>query len=94
MAMFRGGGLALAERLVKKDPDTFVMQTSSVAGTDLRRLSCRWKPIPAKHGIAPCLLVAGRGGNAAACYRRVLARLQEIVGGANLRMRIPFMCPR
>ena len=90
MVMFRGGGLALAKPLVKKDPDTFEMQTSTVAGTEDSPAAGS----PFRPSMASRVLVAGRGGNAAACYRRVLARLQEIVGGANLRMRIPFMCPR
>jgi hypothetical protein len=81
IAMFRGGGLSLAERLIKEAPDTWALRTSSAAKTDLRRLSCRWNPIPAHNGIALSLLVVGRGARRTSCYRRVLSGLQEIVGG-------------
>ncbi len=60
MAMFRGGGLALAERLVTKDPDTFEMQTSTVAGTeDSPADGSPFRPSMASRGV--CWL---RGGAA------------------------------
>jgi hypothetical protein len=81
MAMFRGGGLSLAERLIKADPDRCAMPESAAQVTDLRRLSCRWKPIPASHGISLSLLVVGRGANTASVYDRVLSRLDDVFGG-------------
>ncbi len=57
--MFKGGGLTLAEKLIKEDsllrviPAPLMQQTEIFAG-----LSCRWRPVRASKGVTLCMLIA------------------------------------
>ena len=57
LAMFNGGGAALADSLVKQN-DHFAIQDKDNDDTpDLEGLSCRWRPLPNRHGTILTLLV-------------------------------------
>lgn len=55
LAMFRGGGAALADRLVKEEG--FEFQEEQTHTPDLTGLSCRWQPIAARRDVILTLLV-------------------------------------
>lgn len=65
-ALFGGGGVELAERLVKdvNTANQFVVSDYQLPGLpDLSGLSCRWEPIRSKKGSIVCLLVKPRTEN-------------------------------
>jgi hypothetical protein len=63
LAMFSGGGLGLAERLLKEaEGAEYTVQTNAAAPEpDLSGLSCRWRPIRPQRGIM-LSIVADCGG--------------------------------
>ncbi|MBF0546341.1 MAG: DUF3095 family protein [Candidatus Riflebacteria bacterium] len=78
IAIFRGGGIAAAEKMIKRDESRY--RVEAVDGwADLDELSCRWKPIPASRGVSVSLLVSARSGDQATTYDKVLAGLESIV---------------
>lgn len=56
LAVFRGGGLTLAESLLKKSEE-FLLPSLSSKETDLRSLSCRWQTIVSPYGNVVSLLL-------------------------------------
>lgn len=56
LAMFRGGALSLADRLVKESRDRYEVPVIEGATTDLIHLSCRWQAIEASRGCALAIL--------------------------------------
>lgn len=86
-ALFSGGGVDLAESLVK-DPETaarYSVEDGSVdlEELDLSGLSCRWEPLPAQNGVVLSLLVQARAASSDernAAYRKVMANIIEILG--------------
>ena len=56
LAMFRGGALSLADRLVKESRDRYEVPVIEGARTDLIHLSCRWQAIEASRGCALAIL--------------------------------------
>jgi hypothetical protein len=82
IAVFRGGGLALADRWLKADEARWRLPTpSGLAEADLNGLSCRWQAIPSRRGRVLSLLVLARGEAPAAVYGRVLRALERIFAG-------------
>ncbi|WOO41624.1 DUF3095 domain-containing protein [Rubellicoccus peritrichatus] len=81
VAFFRGGGLSLAEKKVKGDPGRYEFESDISGSTNLQKLSCRWKPIPAKRGRTLSLLVSARGENGDAIYRQVIEALDNVFEG-------------
>lgn len=81
VAIFRGGGISLAEEKVKGNTEKYEMKADVSCSTDLHKLSCRWKPIPAKRGKILSLLVATREKGSIPIYAQVLNRLEEIYDG-------------
>ena len=79
VAVFRGGGLALAEELIKENPDKYDIDTSTAQTASLKGLSCRWKPIPAKRGKIISLLLLSRKSDS--IYTDFLEKLNEIYQG-------------
>lgn len=86
-AVFSGGGIALADALIK-DPATareYVIERGSVAPRGSHDgLECRWQDIPSRYGETVSLMVRARDpdtGRAAALYGHVLAKVREIYGG-------------
>lgn len=87
IAVFRGGGLAAAERLIKGDEARWGVQPRKRGRPNLDELSCRWKAVPATRGRAVSLLVNARGADPGAVYRQVLSEISAAIGdgweGAN-----------
>ena len=81
IAVFRGGGLTLAEDLVKGDPGRWACAEPPATDLALTGLSCRWDRIPARGGCSLSLLVVARDADPAATYAAVLAVLDEIFEG-------------
>ncbi|MEM7408060.1 MAG: DUF3095 family protein [Pseudomonadota bacterium] len=86
MAMFRGAGFDLADKLVKDgDGETrFDVGPRPAAPSmpDLDSLSCRWAPMPSENGHMLCLIIGARpdrNQDADSIYREVLDRINSIV---------------
>ncbi|WP_299811301.1 DUF3095 family protein [uncultured Roseibium sp.] len=63
LAMILGDGLAIADRILK-DPDAsrpFTITLKDTVLPPLDGLSCRWEPLPAKHGHIVSLIVKPSG---------------------------------
>ena len=85
MAMFRGSGLDVADRLIKDDDGSQGYRRddrdTTHAAPDLSALSCRWSPMASQNGVVLCLIVQARAPGLAASdavYREVLARIDVI----------------
>jgi hypothetical protein len=88
LAMFSGGGLAFAEKLIK-DPETsatYEIRTGSNSSKDenlFEGLECRWEPIRSKKGETLCLMVLARGDNElknADIYASFIEEIRKIYG--------------
>jgi len=88
LAMFSGGGLAYAEKLIK-DPETSVLyetQSDSAHKEDhalFEGLECRWEPIVSKKGETLHLMVLAQGGNDlenSETYSKFIEKIRKIYG--------------
>jgi hypothetical protein len=79
IAIFRGGALAAAEKMIKGDEARYGVTPAQGGKADLDELSCRWNAVPASRGRAVSLIVQARGADAAATYRKVLKGLERIM---------------
>jgi hypothetical protein len=105
LAMFAGGGVELADQLIKADSDGkagFSIPARAGGLPDLEGLSCRWEPLNSTRGRMVSLLLRGNSKDLSACaaiYREVLAGIREIMSAdplsgkparaANMRFRWP-----
>lgn len=81
IALFRGGGLTLAERCIKADPEKYA-PACGAGRYSLEGLSCRWNKIPSRRGQLLSLLVqAPEGPDQAVVYGELLGALQAILDG-------------
>lgn len=85
-ALFSGGGLAAAERLLK-DPASgprYSLPEDAHGAADLSGLECRWQDVPSRHGETVSLLVMAAPGSspraASATYREVTAWIEAAYG--------------
>ncbi|HSA79519.1 MAG TPA: DUF3095 domain-containing protein [Geminicoccaceae bacterium] len=79
LAMFAGGGMELADRLIK-DGTGFGLDDHGHQGPpDLEGLSCRWEPYHSLHGRMLSLLVRTLEPDDLALQRQIVARLGEIL---------------
>jgi len=81
VAVFRGGGLALAEKMIKGDEARYSSPDLSVGDPDLTGLSCRWNKIPNKRGKVLSLLVTARGQDSDRLYAGILQFLNNLFDG-------------
>jgi len=83
-AMFAGGGVSLAEKLVKgPEGEKFRLKEVSTAKADYTGLECRWNDISNKQGETHSLLVMALGENAEAngkIYQQVISEIGKIYG--------------
>ena len=79
LAFFRGGGLQLADRLIKSQQEKYEIASYPYAELDLDSLSCRWKPIPSSKGQTLSLLVQARK-EPEYVYAQFVAELKEVLG--------------
>jgi hypothetical protein len=86
LAMFDGGGVELADRLIKEDvlAATFAVPDFELPGRpDLTGLSCRWEPLRSQQGSILCVLVRPLAEDPAArraMLARVLAGFTDVLG--------------
>lgn len=86
-AMFAGSGVAEGERWVKTEA---IPGVHRVAARDDQHASydgfqCRWQPVRSRRGLVASVLVVAHGtaGQCAVTYRRILERIDEVVGEAD-----------
>lgn len=88
LAMFRGAGFELADKLIKDDslenPFRRYADPSIHTAPDLSSLSCRWSPLQAEHDVMLCILVNAqtegdlKDSRSNAVYRDVLDKINAI----------------
>lgn len=77
-AMFSGGGLAWAEKQMKAG--AFAVPPSPAGRRpDLKGLSCRWQPIPARQGLIASLLVTPARGTADPDFQRAVGEIVRLI---------------
>jgi len=81
VAIFRGGGLTVAEKKVKWQPDKYEIAIPEDRKVNLGGLSCRWNNIPNKRGQILSLLVAVRSENESEIYDSILQKINLIFEG-------------
>lgn len=80
LAIFNGGALTKAEELIKGAEERYEIPEYPKTETNLRKLSCRWKPIASKQGnVLSLLFVDPERRNAV--YEEFLQRLGDILEG-------------
>jgi hypothetical protein len=82
LAMFAGGGLELADRLIKSDPAFTLEERDDPEPPDLHGLSCRWEPYRSLRGHMLTLLVRPLEADALALQREILRELAAILGAS------------
>lgn len=84
IAMLKGQGLSIGEKLIKSD-EKYLHKKDSEGDADLEGLSCRWSPIQSRRGKILTILFSSRSGEK--IYMNFLNFLEEIlpegVDGAN-----------
>ena len=88
-ALFAGGGVELAETLVKSPANAARYSVRDdgfeYEDLDLAGLSCRWEPLRTRSGVVFSVLIqalAPTADGAASTYRAVMACVREILGQA------------
>jgi Protein of unknown function (DUF3095) len=86
LAMFTGGGIELAEKLLKSDSNDnqyILTPDSGAASPSLEGLSCRWEPLAPRGGVMMTMMVKAISANAAQEQQlmgEVLDALSKILG--------------
>ncbi len=76
LAMFSGGGLNIAENMVKKESG-YCLEEENTEPPDLTGLSCRWEPFSSENGKMLSLLVLAKNP---AIYNDILKDIKKIMG--------------
>ena len=83
LAMFRGGGLSLAETWVKKQGpggESYELPESAEGVSDLTGLSCRWEPLKSRQGqMLSILIVAQKELGSDQIYKKMISDLESIL---------------
>ena len=79
IAMFRGGGLALADTIVKSTGGLEQTELSQDYIPCMDGLSCRWEKIPNQNGCILAVLVMNNGANDMSMYTHVLQRIDAML---------------
>ncbi len=88
-AVFRGGGLTYATRLVKETATTKLYQLDAqnlIPKADLSGLECRWQDIPSPDGEMISLLVLATASSESQMdriYREVIRQIERIYGDSD-----------
>ena len=80
IALFRGGGLAVADTLAKDGDDKYAIDIKEENLNSLEGLSCRWSPVPSRKGVVVSLMVMARDVQAMSVYDTLLVRFRSILG--------------
>jgi hypothetical protein len=78
--MFTGGGVELADRLIKGEAGFALEDEGAVEPPDLGGLSCRWEPYRSLRGRMLTLLARPLAADGIELQREIIARLARIVG--------------
>jgi len=78
LAKFNGGGLVVAEKLIKAKGSPYEIQTQLTNNPRLDGLSCRWNPVKNKNGLILSLLVMARGDHPERIYKDLLQQIEKI----------------
>ena len=78
IAVFRGGGLMVAEAKVKDEPETYEIPETRSRSVNLVGLTCRWKDIPNRRGRVMSLLVMAGRDKGKQPYVQFSDKLKEI----------------
>ncbi len=95
-AMFNGGGLTEAERLLKNPQTTAryaIVDTGAAAEGNFEGFECRWNEIPGPHGETISLLVLATDPDPemhATIYGEVLVQLEYLYGDSEYRHPIDY----
>jgi Protein of unknown function (DUF3095) len=82
LAMFAGGGLALADRLIKEGAGFALVDAIDPGPPDLNGLSCRWQPFQSLRGHMLTLLVRAREVDSLPLQQEIIDTLRRIVDEA------------
>ncbi len=81
--MFRGGGISLAEFLVKNQPEFRCEPFPLLSKTEIfSGLTCRWQPIPSGNGVTLSVLIQPQQEENQQVLVGVIAELERILGGS------------
>lgn len=80
IAFFRGGGISLAEKLIKEGDGSYHLK-GGASGADLDGLSCRWKPIKSKRGKILSILIRNRETSDLSEMKSIVEEIERIFGG-------------
>jgi len=82
LSMFRGGGVTLAEKLIKEGAQYRIQPSPIMSqGEVFSRLTCRWQPIPASKGITLSILIDSLGKDND-IFAAIMDELEAILGGS------------
>jgi hypothetical protein len=81
VAIFRGGGMALAEKKLKQETEKYEISGRIKHMVDLKSLSCRWNAIPAKRGKNLSLIVHVSDEKNKHIYSGILKMLEGLYDG-------------
>ncbi len=82
MSIFSGGGVALADELVKKDPARYALTVSHAAALSVEGLECRWNDVPSTRGKIMALLIRFRKSEPT-LFEEVLGEIQTMLPAAS-----------
>jgi Protein of unknown function (DUF3095) len=82
LAMFAGGGLELADRLIKDGADFALADEIDPGPPDLNGLSCRWQPLRSLRGQMLTLLVRARQADSLPLQQEIIEGLRHILDAA------------
>lgn len=91
LAMFAGDGLQLADTILKDAEAVrpFLTGVASPADPDLTGFSCRWEPLPSRHGRMVSLMVRPAGTSDPEALRRLMSGLRTAAGTDPQAARMP-----
>ncbi len=82
IALFAGGGVSMAESLVKSEPDRHALPGTDAPPTSVEGLECRWNDVASRKGRIMTLLVRVRGDDPAV-LAEVMARIDRALPAAS-----------
>ena len=81
LAVFRGGGLSLAEKWIKQDASPHLIEASAESIANINGLSCRWNAIPNIRGTIASLIIEKQSDAPESIYQEILEQLSTLCGG-------------
>ena len=77
IALFQGGGLSLAEKLMKTQGSSYILPEGQLAIGEHTGLECRWNPVPTRRDKILALIVQTRDdvAESAGVYSKILSEI-------------------